>query len=97
MSHACAQGLTDVVGELVRRHAYVNTVDKVRLKLRLLFSTNGCCFVQNGDPVLFYAVRGGKEDCVAIILENHADINAIGAVSLHTYDILIIISDLLLN
>ncbi len=29
MSHACAEGLTDVVAELVRRHAYVNTVDKV--------------------------------------------------------------------
>jgi hypothetical protein len=31
--------------------------------------------------VLFSAVKGGKEDCVAILLENHADINAIGAVS----------------
>jgi ankyrin repeat protein len=29
LSHACAEGLTDVVAELVRRHAYVNTVDKV--------------------------------------------------------------------
>ena len=29
LSHACAQGLTDVVSELVQRHAYVNTVDKV--------------------------------------------------------------------
>ncbi|CAF3558384.1 unnamed protein product [Rotaria socialis] len=28
LSHACAQGLTDVVAELVRHHAYVNTVDK---------------------------------------------------------------------
>ncbi|CAF2870557.1 unnamed protein product [Rotaria sp. Silwood2] len=28
LSHACAQGLTDVVAELVQRHAYVNTVDK---------------------------------------------------------------------
>ncbi|CAF3458151.1 unnamed protein product [Rotaria sp. Silwood1] len=28
LSHACAQGLTDVVVELVQRHAYVNTVDK---------------------------------------------------------------------
>jgi len=26
-------------------------------------------------------VKGGKEDCVAILLDNHADINAIGAVS----------------
>ena len=29
LSHACAEGLTDVVAELVQRHAYVNTVDKV--------------------------------------------------------------------
>ncbi len=29
----------------------------------------------------FSAVKGGKEDCVAILLENHADINTIGAVS----------------
>ncbi|CAF0763759.1 unnamed protein product [Rotaria sordida] len=28
LNHACAQGLTDVVAELVQRHAYVNTVDK---------------------------------------------------------------------
>ncbi|CAF0790019.1 unnamed protein product [Adineta steineri] len=28
LSHACAQGMTDVVAELIRRHAYVNTVDK---------------------------------------------------------------------
>jgi len=26
-------------------------------------------------------VKGGKEDCVAILLDNHADINTIGAVS----------------
>ena len=32
--------------------------------------------------MLFSAVKGGKEDCVAILLENHADINAIGAVSI---------------
>ena len=54
-------------------------------------------FLQNGDPVLFYAVRGGKEDCVAIILENHADINAIGAVSIRTCDTLTVLSDLLSN
>ncbi len=29
LNRACAEGLSDVVGELVRRHAYVNTVDKV--------------------------------------------------------------------
>ncbi len=32
--------------------------------------------------MLFFAVKGGKEDCVTILLENHADINAIGAVSI---------------
>ena len=32
-------------------------------------------------PFFFSAVKGGKEDCVAILLENHADINTIGAVS----------------
>jgi hypothetical protein len=37
--------------------------------------------IKNGDPVLFFAVKGGKEDCVAHLLDNHADINAIGAVS----------------
>lgn len=31
LGQACAQGLTDVVAELVRRHAYVNTVDKVNI------------------------------------------------------------------
>ena len=37
MSHACAQGLTDVVAELVRRHAYVNTVDKVKSMVDTFF------------------------------------------------------------
>ena len=62
MSYACAQGMTNVVAELVRRHAYVNTVNK------------------SGDPVLFSAVKGGQEECLALLLENHADINAIGSV-----------------
>jgi ankyrin repeat protein len=35
LSHACAEGLTDVVAELVQRHAYVNTVDKVALTFAL--------------------------------------------------------------
>jgi hypothetical protein len=38
LSHACAQGLTDVVAELVRRHAYVNTVDKVSFRINVLLN-----------------------------------------------------------
>ena len=37
LSYACAEALTDVVAELVHRHAYVNTVDKVNLIERELF------------------------------------------------------------
>jgi hypothetical protein len=46
LNHACAEGLTDVVAELVRRHAYVNTVDKVPVMINeLLFLKSQALFI----------------------------------------------------
>ena len=82
MSYACEQGMFDTVSQLIQRHAYVNTVDKVSEFYHSMYLNDFVfSYLKKGDPVLFAAVKGGEEECVALLLENHADVNAIGAVS----------------
>ncbi|UJR25141.1 hypothetical protein I4U23_006500 [Adineta vaga] len=93
LSHACAQGLTDVVAELVRRHAYVNTVDKNGDPV-LFFAVKGgkedcvAIILENHADIntigaenktaIWWAVERGRIDVVKYLLQFNPDVEVAG-------------------
>ncbi|CAF1241410.1 unnamed protein product [Adineta ricciae] len=93
LSHACAQGLTDVVAELVRRHAYVNTVDKNGDPV-LFYAVRGgkedcvAIILENHADInaigaenktaIWWAVERGRLDVVKYLLQFNPDVEVGG-------------------
>ncbi|CAF4647468.1 unnamed protein product, partial [Rotaria magnacalcarata] len=93
LSHACAQGLTDVVAELVRHHAYVNTVDKNGDPV-LFFAVKGgkedsvAILLENHADInavgaenktaIWWAVERGRLDVVKYLLQFNPDVEVPG-------------------
>ncbi|CAF3023680.1 unnamed protein product [Rotaria socialis] len=93
LSHACAQGLTDVVAELVRHHAYVNTVDKNGDPV-LFFAVKGgkedsvAILLENHADInavgaenktaIWWAVERGRLDVVKCLLQFSPDVEVPG-------------------
>ncbi|CAF1117906.1 unnamed protein product [Rotaria sp. Silwood1] len=93
LSHACAQGLTDVVAELVRHHAYVNTVDRNGDPV-LFFAVKGgkedCVAIllenhadinaigADNKTAIWWAVERGRLDVVKYLLQFNPDVEVAG-------------------
>ncbi|CAF0782612.1 unnamed protein product [Rotaria sordida] len=93
LSHACAQGLTDVVAELVRHHAYVNTVDRNGDPV-LFFAVKGgkedCVAIlldnhadinaigADNKTAIWWAVERGRLDVVKYLLQFNPDVEVVG-------------------
>lgn len=67
------------VDQIGRTALYVATIKRQSKALRLLIATGAPIDLQNrnlwGDSALFAAVRRGDPECLAILLENGADVN----------------------
>ncbi|CAF3425386.1 unnamed protein product [Rotaria sp. Silwood1] len=90
LSHACAQGLTDVVVELVQRHAYVNTVDKNGNPVLFSAVKGGkedcvAILLENhadinaiGATAIWWSVERGRLNVVKYLLQYNPDVEVAG-------------------